>query len=52
MDWPKMMLEEVLDGLVYTSAEIIKNGDDKNLLVALDNLFVAGKAMVKYIESK
>ena len=57
MDWPKMMLEEALDGMVYTSAEIIKNGGldaphSGHLAITLHCLSSSAKAMLEYIKLK
>jgi hypothetical protein len=52
MDWPKMMLEEVLDGMIYTAAEILKCGDQNPkatyLISAFNNLALAAKSMLSY----
>lgn len=52
MDWTKMMLEEVVDGLVYTSAQIIltkeNGGDISHLENAMNHLYMSAQSMIKF----
>ena len=52
MDWPSMMLEEAIDGMVYSAAEIIRIGEyhpnADNLKSALEHMASGAEAMLRY----
>jgi hypothetical protein len=55
MDWPFMMLEEAIDGIVYCVAEIIKQGEyhpkREELKLALGHMVKATISILNYKDS-
>jgi hypothetical protein len=49
MDWASMMLEEAIDGMVYSAAEIIRVGkDNTHLKCALNHMNEGAISMLRY----